>query len=132
MYAVPAYDPDSQLSMSALYRLEAAGIKVVTTLAGIHKHLTATAGIFLNDYIRSTFSTCGPEECVEAVISNWLYRRCSLPPTWRSLLDVMRSQGLEELAEEIEIHLIGKVARLRLLMATGRGLVHMTFDPWGV
>ena len=88
------YDPDSQFSRSALAKLEAAEMPVMTLLERIWERLAAAVGAGEDD--PSSF---------EGLLNDWLSRRTSVPPTWRSLYGVLRELGLEELAREIEDYL---------------------------
>ena len=89
MHAVPAYDPDSQFSVGALSRLEAAGIPVLTELEKV------------GDWSLSADTTSH-----KAFDDMWFSKKLGTrPPTWRSLYEVLRELDLEELSQEIEEYL---------------------------
>ena len=41
-------------------------------------------------------------DCVEVFLETWLSGRSPRPSTWRSLLQVLREVGLEELCQQVE------------------------------
>ena len=84
------YDPDSWFGEVALHQLEAAEIPVITSLAKVHKQLAAAIGAQYNG-----------EEFTE-ILDKWVCCKTTCPPTWRSLYDVLRKLGHEELIEQIE------------------------------
>lgn len=96
--AVSPYDPDSRFSRSALYKLEAAGMPVVTSLAKVSSEFVRVIGLLTQTYT------------IDEVIELWLNGECrtDLPPTWRSLYGVLRGLDLAELSEQIEHYLSGK------------------------
>lgn len=88
------YDPDGQFSFSALSRLEASGIPVVSQLEKNLVEVAATIGV----------PYCGPY--CHRVIEQWIKsKETSYPPTWRSLYEVLRKTGVEDLSEQIEEYL---------------------------
>lgn len=90
---VSPYDPDSQFSRSALSRLEAARIPVLSSLAKIDgEQLEKTIGLSIGDY--------------DDTLDRWI-ESCN-PPTWKSLYDVLKELDLEELSEQIEEYLGSK------------------------
>ena len=106
-FLVPPYDPDGQFSMSALCRLENKGIQVLTSLAACHKKLTEAAKVTFTG--RANFEYKHSSSKLEIVIRHWtLGENPTLPPTWRSLYQVLRELGLEELSQQIEEFLSGE------------------------
>lgn len=92
---------DGRVTASALSRLEAAGVPVVTTLImkeQLRKHPTQISSIL--DVEKPHWEVAfGQRETANG----------SLPPiTWRSLFDVLRGLNLEKLSQEIRIYLSSK------------------------
>lgn len=83
MHAVSPYDPDdrSQFSVSALSRLEAAGIQL---MAALEKNGAPAA---------------------RAMIKQWQFGGNPHTLTWRSLLEMLNELYLEELGHQIEKYL---------------------------
>ena len=98
------YDPDSRFSMSALCRLENKGIPVLTALETLHRELVETAMVNFTEAAQNEYrKTQNPSDSVEIVIRQWtLGDSPGLTPTWRSLHQVLRQLGLEELSQQIE------------------------------
>lgn len=111
-YAVQHYDPDGRFSMAQLTLLEEIHIPIVTALMQSHKQLISAAEITLGDYDGwlhryEKIDANG----LETIIGRWWSpgrggagKHC-LPPTWRSLLDVLRKMNMEELSQQIEKYL---------------------------
>lgn len=93
---VSPYTSDSQFSRSALHRLEATGIPVMTSIAGVQKPLAVAIGVQYNSYQ-------SPD--IDKILEQWVSGNTSQPPTWRSLYDVLRKLDLEELSEQIDEYL---------------------------
>lgn len=84
-----SYDPDSLFSKLALSKLEGVGINILTTLNTVHKELV-TAGA--ND-----------DEFFDMVINHWNSGKARRPLTWRSLLDMLRTElRMEDMSMQIE------------------------------
>ena len=81
--------------MSALSRLEATGIKIVTSLNDLHTKLVDILDV-------DKFGSAGE------VISEWVLGRSRHPPTWRALHDMLRKLDLVELSQQIEDYLSGE------------------------
>ena len=97
------YEPDSWFSMSALCRLEDKGIQVLASLEALHKELAEAAKITFTARASSVYNGLHSRDAVEIVIRQWtLGGDPTLPPTWRSLYQVLRELGLEELSQQIE------------------------------
>ena len=96
------YDPDSRFSRSALYKLEAAGIPVMASLAKVSGEFVRVVGL-----LTQTYTT-------DKVIDLWLNgeSKTDLPPTWRSLYGVLRGLDLVELSEQIELYLSGRYSHV--------------------
>ena len=99
MHAVTSYDPDSRFTTSALSRLEGVGIPVMTSL---------NTNIQL---LRPVLSTSVPNAYTfndtTSLLNTWLSSHVSncLPPTWKSLLLIIRLLNLDDLAQQIETYL---------------------------
>ena len=95
--------------MSALYRLEDAGIQVVTALASKYQELTTAARISLDKVSQTEYNHSSPEECAEVVIRQWLLGGSpSLSPTWRSLYKVLGDLDLGDVCQQIVEYLTSK------------------------
>ena len=94
------YDPDSHFSVSALYRLESTAIPVVSELVKLPTELGKAVGVSLDDTWLDASDSL-------KILHQWVSRSrlFVLPPTWRSLLDILRRQGLEELSVQVETYL---------------------------
>ena len=93
-HTVSPYHPDSHFSMNALDRLEATGIKIVTSLYGLHTKLVDILGV-------------DKSWSVSYVINKWMSGRSHRPSTWRTLLDILKKLDLVELSQQIEDYLSG-------------------------
>ncbi len=78
-FAVSPYDLDGCFSMSALSRLEEAGINVVMSLRKYWKELATKVNVEIHNE--------EDESQIEAIISRWTSHKP--PPTWRDLLDIL-------------------------------------------
>ena len=93
-------------SMSSLSKLEeGAGIKVLSSLAKIPAQLASLAGVTLHDQA----GTSNKKACVEAVIEQWKSVGGKHPPTWKSLLDILKELDLEDLNQAVEDYLHGEI-----------------------
>ena len=92
------YNPDSRFSLSALCRLEAAGIRVLRSLSGSVDRLCKELGVngykykFISDYT------------IERAMTSWVAGECGpeYPPTWDGLLRLMWKLRLKELSRRVE------------------------------
>ena len=95
------YDPDSKVTYTSITRLEAAGLKVVTSLQSICYEFARALDI--DTFILENVE---PSLKFDVVLCFWLCSsHGSHPPTWRSLYSVLRELNLEDLAEGIEDYL---------------------------
>ncbi len=104
---VSPYDPDGKFSRCSLSKLEeGAGIKIIAPLSRVH--ISLMSAIKVNVKFDHNFSD---ESKVEKVISQWTSGQCSreCPPTWKSLMDVLKKLELTNLGQQIEDHLNGKI-----------------------
>ena len=100
------YDPDGQFSMSALCRLENKGIHVLKSLERLQRQLMKAANVTFTAKADTEYKKL---RSVEIIIRQWtLGDNSPLPPTWRSLYQVLRELGLEELSQQIEEFLCSK------------------------
>ena len=103
---VSQIDPDSRFTMSALSRLEGgAGIQVVTSLTKTYVQLMEIAGITVD---WENQRQPNPDRRIEIVIHKWETQKSLRPPTWRSLLDILRELGMNELSQQITDYLYGE------------------------
>ena len=80
--------------MPALSKLEYTGVQIITSLKAILSQLRAHIGV--SEYYRD----------FKRVIIEWNSGRSHIPPTWKSLLSVLKDLNLEELSQQIEDYLI--------------------------
>ena len=86
------YIPDDHFTYSSLDRLEAAGLKVVTSLLSVPHLLKEALGL--------------PSIWHHGVpLYAWAAGKSRRPPTWRSLFELMRELGFEELSQQAEEYL---------------------------
>ena len=114
-HAVSPYNPDSQFTIKALSRLEATGIKIDTSLYGLHTKLVDILGV-------------DKSLSVSEAISEWVSGRSHHPPTWRRLLDVLRKLDLVELSQQIEDYLSGECVLVYMLYNLGDAIGHKNID----
>ena len=109
------YNPDSNFTMRALTLVEAAGVPVMRNIETHSRHIRDTVGFKVSEHrvsdpktdpflLRLTSLTHVSSECL-SVFTDWLTRGGKLPPTWRSLLHVIRQLGLDDLANQVETYL---------------------------
>ena len=72
----------------------------MASLKAIHNQLTAHIGISVATNCRD------PEEHVKQAIIAWKSGRSHFPPTWKSLLSVLKKLNLEELSQQIKDYLL--------------------------
>ena len=102
MFVVSPYDLDGQISMSAFSRLEAAGISVLASLARFRTQIATRAGVS-DSHSGRTYTGI---ERLELMVSEWVAGKWNLlPPTWRSLFEIMDKLGLEEISHQIDRNL---------------------------
>ena len=103
IFTVYPFGLDSQISFNALCKLEESGISLS---ANIHTtELMTAAGFTLDQDSKQQIekSDWSPCEYLQILIGQWKSDKNSrLPPTWMSLLEVLREQNLKELSQQIE------------------------------
>ena len=109
------YNPDSQFSMNALDRLEATGIKIVTSLFDLHTKL-----VDILDVDKSW--------SVSRALREWVSGRSRNAPTWRTLHDILRKLDLVELSQQIEDYLSGECVLVYMLYNLGDVIEHKNID----
>lgn len=82
--------------MTALFRLEDAGIPVVTSLAEAHEQVALAL------QTNPVPSVKNVAKAVETLTLNWFLNKA---PTWRSLYDLLMKVGLMDLSQQIEDYL---------------------------
>lgn len=100
--------------MSALSRLDALGICVVTSLVKVYKQLADMVGV-------NAYEELEPIKRIESIVNKWV--AVSLPPptvspTWRGLFDVLNELGLGELGQDIDQYLSGESASVGRFVPT--------------
>ena len=113
---------DDQFSISALHKLEAAGIPVLSSLAPLYKELASALEIpqaeierqKSSPYLFNLYRGCRYQALTQEVIDLdivmelWLSGKSRLLPTWMSLYETLRQFGLTELSQQIAEYLSGK------------------------
>ena len=99
-----SYNPDDHFTYSSLDRLEAAGLKVVTSLLSVPHLLIEALGICRPVEGEVPLYVCRPVEG-EVPLYVWAAGKSQRPPTWRSLFELMRELGFEELSQQAEEYL---------------------------
>ena len=98
------YNPDSVLTRDSLFRLEALGIQILSTLGENITQLQEAIGISLKQDELEAYSTM---ECVKILIDRWLDSDKS--PTWKVLENLLERQiGLSDLSRQIFEYLEGE------------------------
>ena len=109
-HAVSSYDSGDQFNMSSLSKLEEANIPIVTALKSVDtlKQLVSAARITLTEEDKEKLDENFCEDDIDIVIERWLTGASLLPPTWRSLHDVLRQINMAELSQQIVEFLSGE------------------------
>ena len=98
--------------MSAFFKIHWTAFPVIPQLAEISVQLAKDVGVdkmYGSDKLLEA-SKRNSKKIWTMVMNMWRNgpKRFNPPPTWRSLLDIMRHQGLEELSVQMETHLTGE------------------------
>ena len=98
-HAVTFYDPDSQFTMSALYRLVGVGITVIASLN--------SSSIFFQQVLSVFIPHLSAFHDASSLLNAWVLSDVvhRLPPTWRNLFLIVRLLNLHELAQRMETYL---------------------------
>ena len=96
------FDLDGPFRMSALSKLEYAGVHIITSLKAIHNQLMIHTGV------RISYIYTNSLEHVEKVVHEWESGRTRFPSTWKSLLNELKELNLEGLSQQIENFLYGE------------------------
>ena len=96
------FDLDGPFRMSALSKLEYAGVHILTSLKANYDQLMTHTGVRISYVYKDS-----PED-VEKVIHEWESGRTHFPPTWKSLLKELKELHLKELSQQIENFLYGE------------------------
>ena len=109
--------------MNVLYRLELVGINVVTSLAKVYTQVMRTAGLTMYESLRESLSGCKTDiKCLEVIVKEWVeFGNAYFPPTWRSLLNMLRQLNMESLSQQIEECFHGKQLVIVHLLAITKG-----------
>lgn len=113
---MPHYDPDSRFSVSALYRLDAAGVPIMRWLFRKGTECLERAAEISLDR-NPTYVMANNSRQMEMVINQWLSGKSPHPPTWGSLFDVLRELGLEKLCYGMLRHFISELHVVFLVSA---------------
>lgn len=88
--------------MSALSRLEDAGIEILTALSNVHQKFIGMLKVTLDQPVQTEYDASEAEERVEIAVRQWLSGHSFLSPTWQTLLAVLIQLNLEELSHNIQ------------------------------
>ena len=104
-HAESLYIENNLFSLNALHRLEVAGFPVITSPD--NARLAEIIGVS-EEYVvtRLIRQTKRKYQLFKIIISLWLSGESSMPPTWRSLYQVLEELGLLELSQRIQEYLI--------------------------
>ena len=113
LFTVSSYNPDDRFDVSALCRLEAVGIEVVTSLSLAILSAYNTVGLTLEwdgVYNSDPKTQCWwrVEGQVDCFIRKWAESARTLDSpslTWRSLVRVLKTLELKELSQQMEEYL---------------------------
>ena len=86
--------------MRALSSLEEAGIPVMSTLSDYTKHFQNILGL-------ATFTDFN----LNSLLDYWISNVRQVPPTWKSLLLIIRQLDLDDLAQQMETYLSGAMEK---------------------
>ena len=115
---MPPYDPGGLFSKDCLSRIEkVAGIQILSTLAKIPRQLVSVAGVHMDAH-NHWKDYEGTVICIEMIIDEWKPGKSRRPPTWRSLLDVLRELDLKDLSQDLEEYMQGEYEGLMIHKAT--------------
>ena len=97
--------------MSVLARLEGfSKINVVSSLLDVHAELASAAKIALDKNIQKKLQAIvEPNVYIELIVDRWVAGKSREPPTWNSLLNVLRRLELEDISIDIEDFLHGEI-----------------------
>ena len=102
------YSVDDHFSISALYKLEAAGIPVLSSLAPLYKELASALEIPEAEMEKQTSPPRHMTwQLLDIVMELWVSGKSPLLPTWRSLYEILRQLGLKVLSKQIAEYLGG-------------------------
>lgn len=97
----PSFSFDDRFNLTSLFKLEAAGIPILSALEKEHT-LPETAGITMK-FKPKDFGqhACGMIRWLERTVDIWEQGRATCPPTWRSLCEVLQELNLEVLSQNM-------------------------------
>lgn len=100
--------------MSSLTRLEGlAKIDIVSSLTENHKQLVSAARIILDAKTEEKLlNITEPNIYFEVIIDQWIAGMAKEPPTWSSLLQVLRQLDMEDVSIDIEDFMYGECIQL--------------------
>ena len=83
-------------------------MQLLATLEEVHQQFALSANIDVDDQYLHVTTTESNGYCLRKVFQLWLSGKSPLPPTWRSLYQVLRELNLEEMIQDIEECLTSK------------------------
>ena len=105
------YNVDDQFNISALHKLEAAGIPVLSSLAPLYKELASALEIpqaeIEKQKLPSRVFNNTTQQKLDIVMELWLSGKGPLLPIWRTLYQMLRLLGLKVLSKQIAEYLGG-------------------------
>ena len=104
-HTVKSYDPESDVTLLALRKLEAAGIPILAQLESKLREFKKSANIA--ELCAYRYGSNCP--IVEIYINSWLEGSKSGCTTWKMFLEILRDIGLQDVADKIHDYLSSTV-----------------------
>ncbi len=111
--AAPLVDSDVHISIPKLHQLRTYGINLMERLSKDYQRFYSTSGVQLLVKDRKKAPTLSPRHYVELIFNAWKKsKRPTHPPTWESLLTVLREMDLGHIAEQITKCMTGSLPEI--------------------
>ena len=107
---MPLVDANLQFSIPKLFQLQSYGVKLIEELSKDRFHFHVTSGVQLLKGDRQKAPSLSSNDYVELIFRVWLTsKRPTYPPTWESLLTVLRKMDLDHLTKQIGKYVTGSL-----------------------
>ena len=105
------YRPDSNLALAAINKVQVgAGINILSSLEGSLSKLQELAGFNLSGGYDPFYST---NSLIPKYINKWMKSSsCSLTPTWKNFLEILKKMKEDSVSDQIEKYLIKSTAHI--------------------
>jgi len=117
---VSSFSLSGRFSGYSLSKLEELGMPVLKVMAAAASRVKEAVRLDLEEEENKLTMAAG-REGVAAVLEFWRDGKGSRPPTWRSLIEVLREISEEKLSQEIESYLLGQLVVNVFLCGCGGG-----------